>query len=839
MSWRWGKKGAAAALLGLFGAVLASGTSAETILTVTQTSYDVNLRPQCVALRMDATKYASGLPTDACTGTTPPSSTNGPDRITKTVYDAAGQVTQLIQAYGTSDQRVYSTVSYGSDGEVIDTIDALGNRTHRIYDGYNRLVTLNYPSTTLPASYNPSTQATALSTAGAFSTTDYETYAYDLNNNRLSTRRRDAVMIYDCYDNLDRTVRESVGSNSCTTSGGSADVFTQYDGLGRITAKRFSSTTNSQGVFYVYDGLGRVTSTTDFNGRTVSYLYNQASARTRTTYPDGSFVDWGSGLSGYNKLDALNRVTNPKHSSTSTLYSITYNSLGQRTKLNRGPTNNAVTNYTYDGVGRLATFNDDLTGTTGDITWTFSYSPASQIVSWSATSSAYDYVEPATSTVSQSYDGLNRDAAIASISGGYDLKGNITKDATRVMTYDTFNRFLTAAPVGTPATHNTDLVYDPEGRLAKYSSDNGSTWISFVYDGTNLIQEYSGATSTVLRTYVHGPGTDEPEVWYEGSGFNGRHFLVPNYQGSIIATTDSGGNLENTYEYGPYGEPQINKANPATTNPWTTTNLHFRYTGQMVLPYAQLYYYKARVYDPVYGHFLQTDPIGTKDDLDLYAYVAGDPVNQVDPTGTQCVTSVPGGCPVFMQNAYGHEASLMLPILRWMGKTLATGYTNGCMDYSCAQSQLGRAPVVPFPITRGDAILALADGAGVMVEQMSIAGKVVSAELRFSQTTAGGGGKYERLVASMRKSGWQGAPIDVVKTGDGLTTIDNTRVLAAQDAGLTRIPAAVHDADEALPASMDGRFGDSKTWGEALEYRTSRQNPPLPTTGTARRPNVP
>ncbi|MEI9905319.1 MAG: hypothetical protein WDN06_16230 [Asticcacaulis sp.] len=51
------------------------------------------------------------------------------------------------------------------------------------------------------------------------------------------------------------------------------DVFTNYDGLGRITAKRFSSTTNTQDVFYAYDGLSRVTSTTDFYGRTVSYLY--------------------------------------------------------------------------------------------------------------------------------------------------------------------------------------------------------------------------------------------------------------------------------------------------------------------------------------------------------------------------------------------------------------------------------------------------------------------------------------------------------------------------------------------------------------------------------------
>ncbi|MDP9156022.1 MAG: RHS repeat-associated core domain-containing protein [Pseudomonadota bacterium] len=46
-----------------------------------------------------------------------------------------------------------------------------------------------------------------------------------------------------------------------------------------------------------------------------------------------------------------------------------------------------------------------------------------------------------------------------------------------------------------------------------------------------------------------------------------------------------------------------------------------------------MYYYKARFYSPSLGRFLQTDPAGMKDDLNLYAYVGNNPLNGVDPTG--------------------------------------------------------------------------------------------------------------------------------------------------------------------------------------------------------------
>lgn len=91
----------------------------------------------------------------------------------------------------------------------------------------------------------------------------------------------------------------------------------------------------------------------------------------------------------------------------------------------------------------------------------------------------------------------------------------------------------------------------------------------------------------------------------------------------------------------------------------------------------------------------------------------------------------------------------------------------------------------------------------------------------------------------MKEKGYSGEPVDVVETDKGLVTIDNTRPAVAQELDIPEIPANVHAPDDPLPEDMIGRFGDAKTWGEALQYRTANQRPPLPPTGAAERPRMP
>jgi hypothetical protein len=52
----------------------------------------------------------------------------------------------------------------------------------------------------------------------------------------------------------------------------------------------------------------------------------------------------------------------------------------------------------------------------------------------------------------------------------------------------------------------------------------------FEHLGPRLIIERNGA-GTILRRYVHGPGDDEPVVWYEGAGTADKRWLHTDERG--------------------------------------------------------------------------------------------------------------------------------------------------------------------------------------------------------------------------------------------------------------------------------------------------------------------
>jgi RHS repeat-associated protein len=554
-------------------------------IAVTQYSYDNFGRPQCTAVRMDPAQW--GSQTDACTPQT--TGPNGPDRITKLTYDAAGQRLKLQMAVGTADAADEETSTYTNNGKQASVADGLGNLTTYIYDGHDRLSQTRYP---------------VASNGAVSSTTDYEGLTYDANSNVVQRRLRDGQTISSSYDALNRVTLKDLPAPE-------VDVSYGYDLQGRVLA----ATQGSSSIGQVYDALGRMTGETTSLG-TMSWQYDLAGRQIRTTWPDAFYATQDYLVTG--EVTAVRE--NGAGSGIGVLGIFAYDNLGRRTSLTRG--NGSVTSYGYDAVSRLAILGHDVVGTSNDVTTSFTYNPANQIAGSTRSNDSYAWGGHYNVDRPYTVNGLNQLTGAGSTTLSYDGRGNLTSSGASSYAYTSENR-LVSGPNGAA------LQYDPSGRLSQ-SSSASSAVTRFQYAGTDLVTEYD-ASGALLRRYVHGAGTDTPLIWYEGSGTSDRRWYHQDERGSVIGVSNSAATMLAINAYDEYGIP-------------AATNLgRFGYTGQTWLPEVGLNYFKARLYSPTLGRFMQTDPIGYGDGINWYAYVNGDPVNNRDVIGTETrPNEVPG-----------------------------------------------------------------------------------------------------------------------------------------------------------------------------------------------------
>lgn len=583
--------------------------------------------------------------------------TDAEGNVTETRYWPDGRVWKTIDAEG----RSVVTHTYNANGTLYSVQDAKGNATVYGYDDFRRPQSTRYADNT------------------------HEEISYDDPGRVHQTTTRAGQTTQFTYDALNRIVSRTI-AGSTTTYG--------YDLAGRTV-----NTTDSVGTLRnTFDRLGRVGTATQTNGAKVCYDYDTLGRHSKLTYPDNSFVTYS--------YDNLGRLTAIKDPADSNLARYSYDDLSRRKNVQYANGTSSV--WTYSNTNRLQQLSN--AAVTGAATYAYTYDLVGNRLSMTVNGAAphvytYDHTyqlldanypagyfradtaftyDPAgnrsqVSSPPTTYltNNLNQYTLVGSDSFSYDTNGNLTGDGHHSYTYDAESR-LTATSGG----HSVQYTYDAASRRIRKNVDGRIT--QYVYDGDQVITEYDGA-GTLLRTFVYGPGIDEPICLYahnlaigdvtgdaqvnlndlltlapkwlltsQDSGYdplhdlnqdgkidNGdtdvlaAHWLKPaepvqvfyyhfDGLGSVVALSDAAGHVVETYAYDVYG--QSRPTGPATGNP-------YRFTARSWDPETGLYYYRARYYNPSIGRFLQPDPLGYKDGINWYLYCGNNPIIHVDPYG--------------------------------------------------------------------------------------------------------------------------------------------------------------------------------------------------------------
>ncbi len=499
-------------------------------------------------------------------------------------------------------------------------------------------------------------------------------YGYDSANNNTQLTYPGGREVYRTYDELNRLV--GIFNDAPHT-----DPVTEFEYVGDRIAKRVHG--NGAQTAYRYDGhnaatpqtgdlgFGRVDQITTTNTSTSAILdaftFTWDAAQNRTSYNDtgSAMPDRRERTFGY---DPANRLVStdadfPDPNTTHT-----------------APTNAGVTTYTLDGVhnrtavsgfeelgapvGTYAQSGDQALNNQYTQTprpaggeWDYTYDANGNLLI-KAQHSVADYngdythnffdmsqfmIDYGNGDPDADYngDGQLNYADVSAFSAAYGPLDGTSLEHWHYG-YDFRNQLVEISHrQGTSTLAETFNIYDALARRVKESIDLNADSTpdaakQLVYGGVSsweVLEQIDLLNDETMFTHVFGIGIDD-EVSYriEDVQTPEDYWSHRDDLGSLTSITDENGVVKERYEYGDYGDVRFFDASGAALTASVYLPQHL-YTGRLVIGGTGLLDYRFRVLETETGRFVQRDPLGTYDTLNLYTYVSNNPTGRVDAFG--------------------------------------------------------------------------------------------------------------------------------------------------------------------------------------------------------------